>query len=185
MITIAIGCFTLGRLYAIVIPASGGQLEMTFRADFLALIGCFLFFFCANFGQMDSLCDMENKTNRKIRWYALLAPVLMFVVAILVLFVSKQALSYRITATAVIISIMLASYFNYKHLLIIDVENGIIGSIRGYNLMALLLEIICALALVFDSFGFEYPNSVLYVLLLVCIVLIIPALKRGIGRWKI
>lgn len=184
MVTIALGCAALGRLYNAAVIICDGEIPRTFNTGVLATIGCFMFFFSANYGQMDSLCDMEDKKNRKFRWVALLAPMILLVSAVFILF-SHNTLIYRVTCAVEILFIMLASYYNLKHLMIHDVEFGIIGSIRGYNLIALLLELLYTAEIAFDAFDLITVKSIVYVFMSICLLIIIPILKRGGKKWKV
>ena len=184
MVTIALGCAALGRLYNAAAIVCGGEIPRTFNTGVLATIGCFMFFFSANYGQMDSLCDMGEKSNRKIRWIALLAPLVLLGAAVLVM-LSGNDLIYRITCMAEILFVMLASYYNLKHLLIHDVAFGIIGSIRGYNLIALLLEALYTAEIVLDVYEFVNVKNIIYVLMSICLLVMIPVLKRGGKKWKV
>lgn len=66
-----------------------------------------------------------------------------------------------------------------------DVEFGIIGSIRGYNLIALLLELFYTAEIAFDAFDLITVKSVVYAFMSICLLIIIPILKRGGEKWKI
>ena len=57
MVTGAIGCIALGRLYQLVRLATGGKIEGEFQLGILGVIGGLMFFFSANFGLMDSIAD--------------------------------------------------------------------------------------------------------------------------------
>ena len=185
MVTIALGCASLGRLYNAAVIVCDGEIPRTFNTGILATIGCFMFFFSANFGQMDSLCDMSDRKNGKYRWLALAAPLLLLPAALLIWFRCEENLTYRFVSALQIIFIMTASYYNCKHLMIRDVESGIIGSIRGYNLTALLLELLYTLEIFFDAFAMEAPKSIVYLLMSICLLLVIPVLKKGGKKWKI
>jgi hypothetical protein len=133
---------------------------------------------------MDSLCDMSDKKNGKFRWLALIAPLLLLPAALLIWFRCDEIATYRLVSVVQIVFIMLASYYNCKHLMIHDVEFGIIGSIRGYNLIALLLEFLFTAEITFDAFSMHTPLSIVYLLMSICLLLIIPVLKKGGNKWK-
>ena len=114
----------------------------------------------------------------------MIAPIILLVSAVFILF-SDSTLVYRITCAAEILFIMLASYYNLKHLMVHDVEFGIIGSIRGYNLIALLLELFYTAEIAFDAFDLITVKSVVYAFMSICLLIIIPILKRGGEKWKI
>lgn len=185
MVTIALGCAALGRLYNIAVLVCDGSIPRTFNTGVLATIGCFMFIFSANYGQMDSLCDMEEPKNRKIRYLAFAAPIILLGSAVFIWIFSSDSLIMRLTSVVQIFFIMLASYYNCKHLMIHDVEFGIIGSIRGYNLCMLLLELLYTLEIVLNTLGMDTPLSIVYLLMCIAFLAIIPVLKKGGQKWKV
>ncbi len=185
MITSAMGCAALGRLYYIAVLVCDGSIPRTFNTGVLATIGCFMFIFSANFGQMDSLCDMSEPKNKKVRFLALLAPLLLLGAAVGIWIFCGERLVLKVTAMVQIVFLMQASYFNCKHLLIHDVEFGIIGSIRGYNLVMLLLELLYTAEIVCNVFLWEKLLLIVSLAMSVCLLLVIPMLKKGGKRWKI
>lgn len=185
MVTIALSCAALGRLYNAAVIVCDGGIPRSFNTGVLATIGCVLFFFSANYGQMDSLCDMEDKRNLKLRWFALIAPLLFAAAAVIVFLFCSSGIAFKITSIAELAAIMLASYYNFKHLIIHDVEFGIIGSIRGYNLVALMLEILFAAEIIFDVFELAAPKSIVYILMSICLMTVIPVLRKGGKTWKV
>ncbi len=63
-------------------------------------------------------------------------------------------------------------------------DSGIIKSIRGYNLIALLLECLYAAEMAFDAFGLETCVFVVNILMSACLLAVIPVLKKEITNWK-
>ena len=184
LVTLAVGCAFLGRLYNIVVLICDGAIPRSFNTGVLATVGFFMFIFSANYGEIDSLCEKKLPGNRKYSFIALAAPVLLETEAVLIVAFSGGSLVLRLTYAGVLTFIMLAAYFNLKHLLIKDVKGGFVGSIRGYNLIALLLELLYAAEIVFDAFDMYKPKSIVYLLMSVCLVAIIPVLKKEISNWK-
>lgn len=185
MVTAALGCAALGRLYNLAVIVCGDGIPRTFNTGMLAAIGCFLFFFSANYGQMDSLCDMDEPKNKPIRFLALLAPLVLIWTGVFIIAFCPERLIYKVTLSIVLLFIMLASYYNLKHLMIHDVESGIIRSIRGYNLVALLLELLSSAEIGLTAFSLDKPLIPVQLLMCVCFVVMIPALKKGGQQWKI
>lgn len=151
----------------------------------LATIGCFMFIFSANYGEMDSLCEKKLAGNKKFSVIGFAAPAVLAAEAACIVALSDCSFVLKITYAAVLGFIMFAAYFNLKHLLIKDVDGGIIKSIRGYNLIALLLEFLYAAEIAFDAFDKVKPKSIVYVLMSVCLLAIIPVLKKEITSWKV
>ena len=184
MITIALGCASLGRLYNIVKIITEDGVPMTFNAGVLATIGCFMFLFSANFGEMDSLCDMSYPHNKAISIAALAAPAMLISAAAVIVIFGYYSAVLRITYAVEILFISLASYFNCKHLFIRDDEYGIFTNIRGYNLLSLLLGFFYTAELVMDIFEIIRPKSILYILMSACLLGIVPVLNKGFTRWR-
>ena len=185
LVTLALGCAFLGRLYNIVMIICDGAVPDTFNMNMLATIGCFLFIFIANFGEMDSLCEKTLPGNSKYSVIGFAAPALFMAEAVLILILSPHNLVLRISYAAVLVSIMFASYFNLKHLLIHDVEGGFIKNLRAYNFMALILGLLYGAEIMLDAFDVELPGFIIYLLMSACLVLIIPVLKKRITTWRV
>ncbi|MBR4319835.1 MAG: hypothetical protein IKP69_07270 [Oscillospiraceae bacterium] len=183
MTTIALGCASLGRLYNVAVIVCDGDIPHTFNIGILAVVGCFLFFFSANHNQIDSLCDMTNPKNAKFKYIALIAPAIQAIVAGIVFFASDGKLALRISYLAEFLSIMLASYYNCKHLLIHDTDSGFIDSVRGYNLLVLITGFLYTSEITCDAFEVVIPKSFIYALMSICLLSIIPVLKRGVKKW--
>ena len=184
LVTLALGCAFLGRLYNIVVIICDGAIPRTFNMGVLAAIGCFMFIFSANFGEMDSLCEKRLPGNRKFIWIGFAAPAVFAATAACIVVFSREDIMLRLAFAAVLVSVMLASYYNLKHLLIHDVDDGIIKSIRGYNLIALLLELLYAAEMAFDAFELEVGVSVVDILMSACLLAVVPVLKKEITNWR-
>ena len=81
--------------------------------------------------------------------------------------------------------IMFASYFNLKHFAFPDVEFGIIRSIRGYNLIALLLGVLSAGEMSLLLLGEMIPLLILYAAICAVSIAIVPILEKGVKKWTI
>ena len=74
MIVFGIRCAMLGRLYGTLMLLVKGEYYPGFNVGMLGIIGSFLFFFSANFGQLDSVVDDGSSKFIKARIIALAAP---------------------------------------------------------------------------------------------------------------
>ena len=184
MIVGGLGCMMLGRLFEFVALLTRGALPNGFHIGTLGIVGGFLFFLSANFGQMDKLVDDGARENRRYRLLGLLAPlVLAGIYCLIFLFnVGVESIIVYAIMTAII---MLASYFNLKHFIFPDVEFGIIRSIRGYNLIALLLAVLSVLEIVLSLYGKLIPLLILYIAICAVSVAIVPILEKGVKKWTI
>jgi cell division protein FtsW (lipid II flippase) len=81
--------------------------------------------------------------------------------------------------------IMFASYFNLKHFIFPDVEFGIIRSIRGYNLIALLLGVLSVGEISLLLWNKTVPLLILYIAICVVSIAVVPVLEKGVKKWTI
>lgn len=183
MIVFGVGCAMLGRLFTTLLYLVNGELNDGFNVGMLGIIGCFLFFFSANYGQMDSIVDDGSTKFRKTRIIALAAPVTVAAIWCVI------AATSGINASSIWVGIemlfvALASYFHLKHLIIEDVSFGLIRAIRSYNLLSLVYALLCISEVLVDVLDLPAAFSVI-VCVLECAVLLafIPVLERGVKKW--
>ena len=184
MIVGGLGCMMLGRVFQFVTLLTRGTLPDGFHVGMLGIMGGFVFFLSANYGQMDKLLDDGARENRKYRLLGLLAPLLVAGVYAPVLLFSiglETGIAYGVMTTIV----MFASYFNLKHFIFPDVEFGIIRSIRGYNLIALLLGVLSVGEMILLAWGKQIPLLILYVAICAVSIAIVPILEKGVKKWTI
>lgn len=125
----------------------------------------FLFLFSSYYGAMDSLVDDRSSRLRKYRAISLLF-------CLLNVFVSFLFRRFELSNVFVTISALFCLYFSFKHLVIEDIEMGIVDSMRLYNLMVVLL-----------CMSFIY--SISDIVSLMIILFMLPLLRRGVNRWFI
>ena len=185
IIVFGIGCTMLGRLFATLQLYTTGEIQHGFHVGVLGIVGSFLFFLSANYGQMDSLADDGSARIRKYRWIAVIAPAV--VVAMYLVTIRLNGWGERAVVDGIItLVISQASYFHLKHLIVPDVEGAVIHSIRGYNRMALIYAGLCMAEMIVNCI----PNAgiwkhLLYVALCINLVLFIPVLEGGVKKWRI
>lgn len=184
MIVGGLGCMMLGRAFQFVSLLTRGMLPEGFHIGTLGIVGGFVFFLSANYGQMDKLLDDGAKENGKYRLLGLLAPlVIAGIYAFVFLFrIEAESVAVYGIMTAII---MFASYFNLKHFIFPDVEFGIIRSIRGYNLIALLLAVLSVGEMILLLWNKLIPLLILYVAICAVSVAIVPILEKGVKKWTI
>ena len=184
MIVGGLGCMMLGRLFQLVTILTRGMFPEGFHIGTLGIVGGFVFFLSANYGQMDKLLDDGAIENRKYRLLGLLAPLaLACIYAFVFLFrIETEGVIVNAIMTAII---MFASYFNLKHFIFPDVEFGIIRSIRGYNLIALLLAVLSVGEIVLLRWNKMIPLLILYAAICAVSIAIVPILEKGVKKWAI
>ena len=80
--------------------------------------------------------------------------------------------------------IAMASYFHLKHLIIKDVQFGLIKAIRSYNLLALIYALLCMLEMLVESLNFPtFCIVIIYVLQCILLLVFVPVLERGVKKW--
>lgn len=179
----SLGCFMLGRLYNLLISVAD-KIPEGFNIGLLSLFGGFMFLFSADFGQMDGLVDGKQKEFTKYRLLSLLSPAFILLTAG-VGYIMSNGLSLKISYIPVYIMIMLSSYFNFKHLLLPDVDFGILKSIRKYNFFALMLCIVTSVDLSFSFMNNIIFNTITSVMTGVFYIAIIVSLERGSKKWTL
>ena len=185
MIVFGIGCTMLGRLFETLQLYTTGEIHNGFHVGMLGILGSFLFFLTANYGQMDSLADDGSPRLRKYRWIALLAPAA--VAAMYLLTVSFTGWGERALVDGILSLIIgQASYFHLKHLIVPDVEGAVIHSIRGYNLMALIYAGLVMAEMIIRCIPDPgIWKHLLYGALCLILILFIPVLEGGVKKWRI
>ena len=183
MIIFGVGCAMMGRMFETISLFAFGSLPKGFDIGMLGIMGSFLFFFTANFGSMDSLVDNGSAAFRKFRIAALAAPAVVCVLFAVYLWYAGIDLSILAYGTEALI-ITQASYYHLKHIIIEDVDFGLIRSVRGYNCLALIYAVLCMLEMILDAAPFPPMYHMVWTTLM-CIVLfaIVPVLEKGVTRW--
>ncbi len=150
-----------------------------FHIGYLGYAGMWFFLFSSYFGAIDRLADGGEPEYRPYRLTALAAPL-----AVLGLTVWSAA-SYGSNASLplllLVVPMGLTLYFALKHLLLPDVEMGIIRVMRPYNALVILLALGQA-SLLFPGLPAAARPAVT---LLVCVLLpaMLPAAEMGVRKW--
>ena len=183
MIILSVGCAMFGRLFETLLILVNGGLTNGFHVGMLGIIGCFMFLFSANFGQMDSIVDDGSKKFVKTRLISFAAPLV--IAAIWVFIAASRGLNETTIPLGVeALFIAQASYFHLKHLIIEDVSFGLIKAIRSYNLLALIYALLCMLEMLVESLNFPtFCIVIIYVLQCILLLVFVPVLERGVKKW--
>ena len=178
MVVCMVGCRFFNGLLDLLLVKSKMSME-TFTVSSLVQLAQFLFLICASIGALDSLCDDGAKANRKYRIISALIPVAIYIGLILFAiyddFNMKESLMMLIPVLVPLYSL----YFHIKHLIIPDVEGGIVRSIRPYNAMCVLNVIGFLMEYAFE-FGYWYVSMTIGILVSITIL---PVLARGVKKW--
>lgn len=138
MITLALLSVVIGRIFSIVRILSSDNYTGQFQLGTLAIIASLMFFFSSNYGTLDSIVDDGSKENRRYRMTALIAPVVTLILFVPFFLTEDIPVLWKMQGAVIMFFVALCSYFHLKHLIIPDVEFGVVRSIRPYNFLALL-----------------------------------------------
>ncbi len=177
MIVCMLGCRFLQGLLETLLVRSNMDMN-TLSISGLGQLAQFLFLICANYGSMDSLCDDGSRAFLKYRLMAGIIPAIMVVV----LFVTAGKLTrtpFEMGVTMIFVVVpLIAFYYHFKHLIIKDVEGGVIRRLRFYNLLGVIN---CAAFFMGWFAGIGTPVwCVSFVLYDVVTISFLPALSYGL-----
>lgn len=135
----------------------------------------FFFLFSSYFGALDRLAD-GRETAYRIYRIAALIPSFLIIICGGTLW--KRLLLLPVAATA---------YFTCKHLVLPDVDMGIIRVMRPYNAVLLLFCLLqpFTMGLGIGSHSQSFPNLFLDFLNLIFILLALPLARKGVQKWFI
>ncbi len=182
MITFALLCVVIGRIFNIARILSGVNFIGSFQLGTLGIIGSFMFFYTSNYGTLDSIVDDGTKEFLKYRLIAMVAPVVVIGLYFPLFFLGDVTKIWKVQGAVLLFFMALCSYFHLKHLVITDVEFGVIKNLRPYNLLALLYM----MSSIAECYAMSRNNSVM-TLVSTCfsavfLVLMIPLISRGLKK---
>ena len=183
MITFAVGCMAFGRLYQVVRIITIGDILENFQLGVFGVIGSLIFLFSANYGVMDSLADDGSKKYLKYRIIPIVAPVFALMLYLLFFLFKELPVLIKVVAGVITLIVMLASYFNLKHLIFPDVDFGVINCLKGYNVLALIFEFLCIAEMISYSYKNETFSLIIGIASGAVLLLIVPTVERGIKKW--
>ena len=183
MITLAVGCVAFGRLYQVVQLLTVSKMFSGFQLGVFGVFGSLLFLFSANFGAMDSLADDRSKGLLKYRLIALVAPAAALVWYIVFVLINDLPKSVKIASAAVAFFVMEASYFHLKHLILPDVDFGVIKCLRPYNLLALLYTHLCLAETTLIGHANNLGILIIDIVIGAVQIGIVVSVERGMKKW--
>lgn len=183
MIVLGVGCIMAGRAFSLLRMLTGLKIEGVFHVGMLGTVGAFAFFFSANFGQIDSLVDGGEKTFSKYRLISCSSFVVTMVFFLTVLF-SPAPLAEKIIDAVVFVAITASCYFHIKHIIIPDVDYGVISCLRLYNVFALSYGILCMTEITAAANGLLGLRITADILQCVVSFLLVPVMDRGVKKWS-
>ena len=183
MIVLGVGCIMIGRAYSFLRLITGLEIEGVFHVGMLGTVGAFAFFFSANFGQIDSLVDDGSKQFLKYRIISLVGIIAAAVMYIFILF-SPAPAAEKVIDAVVFVTIAAASYFHIKHILIPDVDYGVVRCLRAYNILTLSYGVLCMFEIMAAANGFTVFRVTVCLLECAVSLLIVPIMDMGVRKWS-
>lgn len=182
----ALGCLFIERLYGIVQYLVVGDLTEYFQLGTFGNIGCFLFLFSANYGAIDSLIDDGSAEIKKYRLRALAAPAVTIAAAIAIL-LSPSNPGRTITCAVEELFVGASAYYSLKNLIIPKKFSDFLSDLRAFHILSLVLAAGVTIENVLWCYRVVYQPAwiVPYLILLVPLLTLAPALERGTKQWKI
>ncbi len=170
--------------YTVALLCYGDEPKTIFNIGFLGFGTFFMFIFFVNVGAIDSLVDSKKKRFTKYRLIPVILPTAELVIALIALFSNHASLSIRIIYILLSLLAGAAGYFNLKHLIIFDIKDGIVDSIRKFNLICILLEILILSEVGLYCYSLENLTIVAEILIGILYVLFLPILYKGVKKWN-
>ena len=187
MICWSVVCAFFARLFLLLYHILVQIYDVDINMGTMGLFGSLLFLLSANFGQIDGLVDDGSGRFLKTRLLALLAPlsVLGLFLYYFHIYAELGYTDYYVNSLIFTLFIIVCIYYNFKHLIIYDVEGGIVRSLRPYNIAAILYE----LSLFFEWFWMHTVEFDLYIIAMaiqgIVILAILPLVRGGVRKWTI
>lgn len=187
IIVSGVACLALGNIFTLMLRITApkeivSSLINGFNIGMLGIFGFFFFVFSAAFGQIDGLGDDRSKTLRKYRIIGV-AAVIPVIICIVPIVLSPVQEMLKIVYAILYLPAALASYYNLKHLILPDVDFGIIACMRKYNLFMLIMTAIILLSTVFKVYGLTVLYGISNILIGVMGAIIIISAKQSAERW--
>ena len=182
MVVCMLGCRFLQGLLEMLLVREGADIN-SFSLTGIGEIAQFLFLICANYGAIDSLCDDGTKEFLKYRIIAGIIPLGVLVYGFFAMNRVADSMAETILFLVGMVIPLIALYYHIKHLIIKDVEDGIIGNIRLYNLIGIIN---CGSFFVsWASRVGSLPWIIAMILFIVVNLTILPALVHGAKKWTV
>lgn len=199
IVTYAFACYALGTVYdalKAIIAGTGTLPELTlelaadgsaampfsagpdgFSIGIVGYAGMFFFLFSSYFGALDSLADGRERAYRRYRLAALWAPALIVCEAVALSMLSGP----NAYACVALVPVAATAYYAVKHLVMPDVEMGIIRVMRPYNGCIL---VICLLQpLVLMDGGASALGIVACAVTALATLASLPLTRSGVSKW--
>ncbi len=181
----AVGCFTLQEFSSVINYLCDGY-EEGIAISILGILGCVMFILAANRGALDALVDERDEKGRRARLLAFVAPIVVLISIVFTVIIWKGFAKTIVVIIVLVLmaSIIPASYFTLKHLLLPKDSLGILECTKLCNIFSFLYLMI---ALVYClSFGISsYVAGIVSIFCTLCIVGLSVSAVKGAEKWII
>lgn len=179
----AMASYLLGTLFTACFTLVYGNEPQGFHVGFLGYIGTYFFLLSSYYGAINSLADGGEARFRPYRLAAAAAGPLL-VLGLLIYSVGTSGPWACIPLALLSAPIGLTLYFSLKHLILPDVDLGIIRVMRPYNACVILFCLIqvCAQLPAISGTAFRQAPAFLSSALLMTLL---PMAEMGVRKWFI
>lgn len=184
LIVYAVCSLVFSRIYYVVTLSCYDGLPEIFHVGFIGQATFMLFMFFANYGQIDMLVDDRSALITKYRIIPVIVTLIEISIAISALLNDNAHISVRISFFVLSILAGIAGFLNMKHLIIPDVDNGIVKSIRGFNLLAIFMEFFTLEEVGLTCFNLTKLTAHFQVVLGIMYLAVLPLLHREVKKWR-
>ncbi|MEE3427884.1 MAG: hypothetical protein VZQ55_02750 [Ruminococcus sp.] len=185
MITMAIGCIAFGRIFQVVRLMTDSEALKKFQLGFLGVIGSLVFLFAVNFCIVDKAVDDRSPKNQKYRFIPIVFPILAAAFYMIFIGFADVNLIVKICGAVLTLFVVQSIYFNAKHIFFPDLETGVLGALKPYNILALIYAYLCLAEIIALSGDYYILDLALSFVMGIVIILLIPAVAKGVKKWKI
>ncbi|MBP5163944.1 MAG: hypothetical protein ILP08_00755 [Lachnospiraceae bacterium] len=184
ILTFAVGCFTLGRLYEILYTICFGELTALVHLGQLGTLTMSIFMMTASRGTLDYMLDDRRREMRKYRLIPIIFPVVFIGVGVCIHLVGNEDSARHLIAGVIAIVMMITVYFEGKHLIFPDEGLEFAASMRITNASSLVFNFVAYAML--SAFIADTPVVYLMmgVISAICSVTLIISADKGVKKWQ-
>ena len=184
IIVCGIACMMIDRLFQVIYILTQGEMKLGFDVALLSLAGAFLFLISANYGQIDSLLDDGDRRLIPTRITALIAPVIMLGLYSIPFF-AVDVLNIRVGLIIMVIVVLPCCYYSLKHIIIFDVNDGLVKPLRPFNTLVLIYSVFVCLEFITEYLNMTYLYMAAAFIQGLIIPFLVPVVRKGVNRWTI
>ncbi len=184
-IACAVGCYALAELFWFTFDVLNGRPMEGFAITEVAYFGCYLFLLTANKGQFDSLIDDKNPEYKKYRYIAFIVPIFFITMMVASVLSGSRINTWPLTiiSNACYIPMIIASYYNFKHLIWPNKDYGFIKALRPTNLCLLIAYYADMCCLLFTIVSKTLASQICSLIIAIAMLLAIIFARKGRLVW--